>query len=78
MPRLPILNIDLANDALISRTRELLAEKEREKEKLTEKLTQRESTLNKQIDRCISELQQKDEEVSELNDLRKQEATNPK
>ena len=63
------LNIDLANDVLISRTRKLLAEKEKEQKEEKERWTHIESVLNKHIGNCLSKLEQKDEEISELNDL---------
>ena len=63
------LSTDLANYALISRTRELLAEKEKEQKEEKERWTHIESVLNKHIGNCLSKLEQKDEEISELNDL---------
>jgi hypothetical protein len=46
-----------------------LAEKEKEQKEEKERWTHIESVLNKHISNCLSELEQKDEEISELNDL---------
>ena len=51
------LNTDLANDVLISRTRKLLAEKEKEQKEEKERWTHIESVLNKHIGNCLVPIQ---------------------